>query len=1335
MNTSANEINIDQLQDQINKAEDYLRSRRPSLTKNDTSVRNSISNLSNSIQDSTSNQRSAGLEKNVAQNSSFLASDQFDAKNNYTQPIDEKFNVEIPSVKKSSPPNKYSDPIEREKLINRLLVEHSIKRSTKDNSKLLGNGSLFTAQFKSVLSPTHTDVMTSITNPASNMDSPVVTRRDSKDFLNNILSSTRSESQDSGSYSPTRADTLFFASDLPSHNDNDHPQSINNFNINSNFMGNSNYMLSGIASNSDYDTSNSFYPRNLMHNIESFNDTSINNTNITSSHSQLSQEHPKTIIKSNPIDNNLNSSQTSMKNDMLNNSTNNNNNNYNNNNNNNKSSFIEITSKPIEGGVFGKPPTIPSKPIDEVNNDDLISTSIKNSYSNTKPNNNNNNNKSKSFIRSRSTTPVRSSSITNRYLKTKQDLKEEADKTFREQHLFKPTIYTSSPSKISNHSRVINSNISNLNKTNQTLNETISSNATTINNNNNRTRSISPNNLRHPRATRSSLLNKSQSHSMQNNYSTASSPNKNDDFENSHSFVSPSKSRAIREAENRFNETHTFQPHFYTKGEDKMQLSTNRPSSAPPTNRLSSSMSSMDINKMNVKKIEDIEREIGLKSRERVPNTSSPNQNIPAKTVTIAEVNLKLKEQSRIHEAKRREREKQKRELDALAMVDCTFKPKLSKGSEMIMNRKARSVEITPFYENYSFDDDEPRRGRSRSKSIDRNNEYDSSLERTYPTRTYSRSYSYSPNREKESIPQNSRRSNSITRRSMSPSVSASNRLYKEANIRANQQRWLEQQINNIRQSQYSFHPQINPVSSMILAASTNGKESEYKPIYERVEEVQRNRRKYMTELKQTIEELQSKEMTFNPKINRKSKVIAENKFKSSSYDENDKDEEEEKENNEKYYNRKQQQKELFYSGVAEAKAVIGFHTKVESRLLDQGKLMTRRKQALMQERDQAIAEAMEGPTLSVGSKLIAQSSATVSAPFNERQKLYKEKVFRKEQLRRKAEAERVGEWFHPEIGNSRAILAQNRPKLLEESEKERIDRLHRLDRETIEERRKIRENELYGDLRFSPHIDPLSKVLGRNSSIQELNENQRGKQRKALLIQQIEEQQNQSCTFVPKINDISKQLLEPYKDDIDYNQQFRPIGWSEQQQADVNRHMTPTDIYNIHRNRINFNQPEKMSKEIRLHLLEKEEKRRNALIDKEMNELKNCTFQPRLNQSTSTANIEPVVVRGINRHLELRNLTAKIKHNAMEREKEVFSVKSVDKYRRPEDGSTVVQTFNFSLQTPKHHSRVQESDSNEQVNPYQYLYVPTKDRSYAVDNYYENNRSVHNSSIQHPAD
>jgi hypothetical protein len=147
--------------------------------------------------------------------------------------------------------------------------------------------------------------------------------------------------------------------------------------------------------------------------------------------------------------------------------------------------------------------------------------------------------------------------------------------------------------------------------------------------------------------------------------------------------------------------------------------------------------------------------------------------------------------------------------------------------------------------------------------------------------------------------------------------------------------------------------------------------------------------------------------------------------------------------------------------------------------------------------------------------------------------------------------------------------------------------------------------------------------------------------------------------------------------------------------------------------------EPERMVREIRRRDQEREERRRSELMTKEIEELKDCTFQPMIpsyprgNNSATNSYITnslgvsttgsfinnnsggkgssisggnttnaygesiiepPIVIRGLGRHLELMNMSVRQKEEVLRREREAFHVKNADRHKRTPDGSTVIE-------------------------------------------------------------
>lgn len=283
-------------------------------------------------------------------------------------------------------------------------------------------------------------------------------------------------------------------------------------------------------------------------------------------------------------------------------------------------------------------------------------------------------------------------------------------------------------------------------------------------------------------------------------------------------------------------------------------------------------------------------------------------------------------------------------------------------------------------------------------------------------------------------------------------------------------------------------------------------------------------------------------------------------------------------------------------------------------------------------------------------------------ANFVKRSEMIRERKERRDEDRMRAEAEKYNNWFQPHIySDACGILADKQPELLNESEADRYYRMIDKYQEDKSSSVKATEKVMYGGDTFSPAIDPISRALGRDSNVEELYENIRGKNLKEQIRLRNEAIESKECSFRPHINRNSRSMANASSDALGLE--------------NVDENLRYTQV------RINLNEPEKMARNIRLHLLEKEEKRRSEIIARELDELKECTFQPTIvqYQPLDASEAGPIIVKGLGRHLELKHLSKKQKEEAAQREKDAFSVKNVEKFRRAEDGSTIVQVRNFA--------------------------------------------------------
>ena len=105
----------------------------------------------------------------------------------------------------------------------------------------------------------------------------------------------------------------------------------------------------------------------------------------------------------------------------------------------------------------------------------------------------------------------------------------------------------------------------------------------------------------------------------------------------------------------------------------------------------------------------------------------------------------------------------------------------------------------------------------------------------------------------------------------------SSSRLHDEASRRLMQQQWIEKAIDQARRNQYSFRPSINPITDAIVGSG----HPDYKPIYKRVADVQRTKTQNFMKLVADRYDEDKEKNTFAPKIDEKSRQIADKRAES----------------------------------------------------------------------------------------------------------------------------------------------------------------------------------------------------------------------------------------------------------------------------------------------------------------------------------------------------------------------------------------------------------------------------------------------------------------------
>lgn len=602
----------------------------------------------------------------------------------------------------------------------------------------------------------------------------------------------------------------------------------------------------------------------------------------------------------------------------------------------------------------------------------------------------------------------------------------------------------------------------------------------------------------------------------------------------------------------------------------------------------------------------------GLHNSLYLPTRSSSNKrhsrtsaivNKISKPPVAAALSHRIEELHASHKSRQEELNRQRREMELLELSHCSFTPTLSRGTQELISRRRRTNEaIDRYYQQHASDTDLP----------------------------------------------------------LAVVEDVSQRLHDDAEIRQNQRIWLEAEVKRQRDAQTTFQPSINPTPNPSVADGYSNLGSPHNnssvggtdrvPIHLRIYELQSDKQKHLKELATAIETSQQKVMTFHPKIDSRSRVMAER--------------------------RQVEQVSTDYDLVTQRYLSPFSEVDVGARLTSEGKKQARRLMHLKEESEKSLFESMQQPEVCKGTKKMAETNPLIryadcensscrvhpssfySANFAKRSEMIRERKERRDEERRRAEADKYNSWFQPQIySDARSIIADKRPELLSESEE---DRYHRM----IHEHQKVKDNHIkatekvmYGEATFTPTIDPLSRALGRDSNVDELYENLRGKSWKEHIRLKNEAIESAECSFHPHINSVSRSMVE---------------GMNGIENVAENLRYTS--------DRVTLNEPEKMARNIRLRQIEKEESRRAELIARELQELKECTFHPTVRQYRPIDPSEsgPIVVRGLGRHLELKHLSKQQKEEAIQREKDAFSVKNVEKYRRAEDGSTIVQSFRF---------------------------------------------------------
>lgn len=455
-------------------------------------------------------------------------------------------------------------------------------------------------------------------------------------------------------------------------------------------------------------------------------------------------------------------------------------------------------------------------------------------------------------------------------------------------------------------------------------------------------------------------------------------------------------------------------------------------------------------------------------------------------------------------------------------------------------------------------------------------------------------------------------------------SVSALQRLHTESLRKLQDREYLSQQLQEARDQNLTFTPKINDLGGVKHSP-------EYKPIYDRVADVQRKRSERLLQLKAALDRSATAELTFSPSTFSTHKSMSMSRDSASLAD-------------------------------------------VGSRLMNEGRLLDYKKQIKAAEMEKIHAAMYSQPKLSPGTELLAQTSPLVEASFDQRLQMLDFKYRLNEENKKRAIEQEQRSWFHPSIyENSTRIVAKSMPHMLVESDEQRASRMSS---DALAQRLsavKQLEEAAYSDYTFTPKIDPVSRQLARSSTVDELSSDFRGAHHRCIVLRKAEEEMKSKCTFKPAINTKYEgpRLVNIPIVASDYvvSSDCGLDGFENSRVGSAS--MISSNPYV--RSNMYLHNPDFVLQQIHAQKKLSEEKREQSVKEREVEELQECSFKPKV-KPPPKASGEPVVIKGLDRFMQLREWSCRLDKERERRQEEAFRVKNVDLFRRREDNSTIVQ-------------------------------------------------------------
>lgn len=390
-------------------------------------------------------------------------------------------------------------------------------------------------------------------------------------------------------------------------------------------------------------------------------------------------------------------------------------------------------------------------------------------------------------------------------------------------------------------------------------------------------------------------------------------------------------------------------------------------------------------------------------------------------------------------------------------------------------------------------------------------------------------------------------------------------RLYQDAEFK-NQER---ERMQRLRQeelaSNYPFRPQVQMTASKLV-----GNKKERPPIYQRLEELQKEKNNNRNIMRLEAEQ-NDPDLTFKPKINQNSYMLA--------------------------HARKQRN-----SSETDTKCSKNRHNSEQLSFNDK---------------------------YAFTPKTTPKSNSSTAQEFLERQKYFQERSnMKKEQS---YDFDRLKEWnFTPEIDRVSKFIAENNKSRTGEKVEVRLMKEHEKNREN----KKKLADKYYSTFTYEPMINQISKNIARSTSLSEISNNSFSLAMKKKLAEEKALDEERKNSFTPKI--------------------------------------TKTKMWDYVNS--SYKQGYNLTTTIREKFRNIEKKREEVKKVQEFEEMRECTFMPH-HACRSSLGDGKVQVKGIERFMELKNISRRREEEARQRERKVFIQSPKN---RGESFYTVPRPFNL---------------------------------------------------------